>query len=954
MGTAPLNRVLGHLRVAAGEASDADLLRTFLATRDSAAFSTLVRRHGPTVLAACRQVLRQESDVEDAFQATFLVLFKNGHAIRRGTSVRSWLFGVAHRVSVNARCRRAKLDNRERTNSDPPHPAGEPPDLSWREASAILHEELNRLPDKLRLPLLLCYLEGKSRDEAAAELGTSVNVVKGSLERGRLRLRARLQRRGIALSAGLLAAVDAATGSAVPPSWVDSVVSLAGPGTVRPAVSALANGVTPVFRFPRFAALAAGLLVAVGGLIAASGSPDPAAPPKKDVPPVLPAKEAPEPKGETLVVTGKVTDPAGKPVAGAKLYVPVLLRTPPVSEGDVGTKVIGETAADGTYKVEIEKSELTRYLIVGAGGRAIGWANLERATGTHAADITLAADVPVAGRVIDTEGKPVAGATVRVMGVYQPAGGKLDPFLTGWKNDWNDALRLVEDRMYMPLSSLHGDGKTDNDGRFTLKGIGAGRVAQVEIQAAGYGKLSLYLVTRPGLDAGPINKAATDKIPPELRIPGQPPLLSGPKVEAVVEGTKVIEGTVTDADTGKPLPGIMVTSGAGYNSHVTATSDKDGKYRLVGLTKSRNYLVHTMTRGESATPYLMWSARITDTPGLAPIPHDIQMTKGVVVTGRIIDRSTGKPVKGNIRLAPLPDNKFFGTRPAYNGYSSERLSHGTEKDRFRVVTIPGTAVILVQAYDTGDRIGTKPVNPFRNAVPDPDHPNYFNKNDDGWRFTAAGNSIEFLDIANSCKVVDLKPDAKTVEVDLYVDRGKTATLRVTGPDGKPLAGVTVAGLTQSWPVTFTLPKDTATVYALAADQPRTLMLLHPGKKLGGVVRVKGGETVTAKLAPLASVTGKLVETDGQPIAGVTVGLNFPNRPGDELYREAWATRAPVVTVADGSFKLDGVVPGVKFYLSLNKGRTYYVGEPKIGLRQAEAGKTLELGTLPVRGQPLGQ
>src|SRR5262249_23049858 len=156
---------------------------------------------------------------------------------------------------------------------------------------------------------------------------------------------------------------------------------------------------------------------------------------------------------------------------------------------------------------------------------------------------------PVEGRVLDTEGKPVAGAKVQVIGVYTPVDGQLDKVLTAWKNDWNDALRLLNDRLYMPLGSLHGDGKTDKDGKFTLKGIGTERLAQIEIQGSGYGKLSMYLVTRPGLDAGPINKAATDKIPPRLRIPGQPPLLSGPKVEAVVEGTKVIEGVVTDAET---------------------------------------------------------------------------------------------------------------------------------------------------------------------------------------------------------------------------------------------------------------------------------------------------------------------------------------------------------------------------------------------------------------------
>src|SRR5262245_8680717 len=569
MATAPLNRILGHLRVSVADAPDADLLHTFLGSRDSGAFAAIVRRHGPTVLNACRQVLRQESDVEDAFQATFVVLLKSGHAIKSRQSLGSWLFGVAHRVAVNARCRRARLESRERTNEEPPHPAGDPPDLSWREASTILHAELNRLPDKLRLPLLLCYLEGQSRDEAAAELGWSAGVVKGALERGRLRLRDRLQRRGIALSAGLLTAVAAGSGSAVPPAWVDSVVSFAGSGTFRPAVSTLARGVAPMTTTARIwaTALTVVVLVGIGTLIAASTSPDAAKPPKKDAPAPV-AKDAAKSAGEKLVVTGKVTDAAGNGIAGAKLYVPYLKKDPPVSEDDVGTRGIGETARDGTYKVEIEKSEITRYLIVGAEGHAIGWADLENATGTQEATVKLVKDLPVEGRVIDTEGKPVVGATVAVNSVLAPAEGKLDEFLTGWKNSWEDALRLVNDRMYMPPESLHGTGKTDKDGKFTLKGIGADRIAVVEVSGRGRAKATVYVVTRAGLDAAAINKAAHDKISPELRIAGQPPLLSGPKAELVVQGTKVIEGTVTDAETGKPMPGIIVSSGSGHNSVV--------------------------------------------------------------------------------------------------------------------------------------------------------------------------------------------------------------------------------------------------------------------------------------------------------------------------------------------------------------------------------------------------
>src|SRR5262249_12648357 len=150
-------------------------------------------------------------------------------------------------------------------------------------------------------------------------------------------------------------------------------------------------------------------------VIAGSKGPDSA--PKGDPAPVVKDKPA---ATEKLVVSGKVVDGAGKPVAGAKLYIPVLTRIPPLTEDDIGTKIVGESGTDGGYKVEFEKSEFTRYLIVGANGLAVGWANLERANGSHSADITLTKDQPIEGRVIDTEGKPVAGAAIKVMTVFEP------------------------------------------------------------------------------------------------------------------------------------------------------------------------------------------------------------------------------------------------------------------------------------------------------------------------------------------------------------------------------------------------------------------------------------------------------------------------------------------------------------------------------------------------------
>src|SRR5205085_4667555 len=170
--------------------------------------------------------------------------------VRRAGSVAAWLYGTAHRIACQARAaavrrRRLEAGAASRAAPGPARLAG-PTDSTWREACAILHEELDRLPDRYRLPLVLCYLAGKSRDEAAQQLGWRLHAVKGRLERGRRRLRQRLARRGIELSVGLLAglAVDPARAGGVPQELVRSTVGAAAAGTAPPAVAALARGVT--------------------------------------------------------------------------------------------------------------------------------------------------------------------------------------------------------------------------------------------------------------------------------------------------------------------------------------------------------------------------------------------------------------------------------------------------------------------------------------------------------------------------------------------------------------------------------------------------------------------------------------------------------------------------------------------------------------------------------------
>jgi cytochrome c peroxidase len=206
--------------------SDPVLLEQFCERGDEAAFATLLYRHGPMVLGVCRSVLHNEADAEDAFQATFLILARKAASIRKTASVGSWLHGVAHRTALKARARSATREKNEARA--PARPVSQPDDLAWREVQQLLHEELTGLAERYRDPLVACYLEGRTQEEAAAQLGVAVSTLKERMERGRSLLRARLVRRGLGPAAILAAATwPAAASASVPETLASSTLQVA-------------------------------------------------------------------------------------------------------------------------------------------------------------------------------------------------------------------------------------------------------------------------------------------------------------------------------------------------------------------------------------------------------------------------------------------------------------------------------------------------------------------------------------------------------------------------------------------------------------------------------------------------------------------------------------------------------------------------------------------------------
>jgi RNA polymerase sigma factor (sigma-70 family) len=246
MQTAALKRVLAQLRQQAGvtafkDLSDADLLELFRVRREEAAFTLLVQRHGPMVLGVCRRVLGNSHAAEDAFQNTFLVLVRKAGSLRKPQSLGSWLYGVAYRTASQAlrqACQRHVSEQAAIVSRTAPDALEA---LSQAELYAVLDEEISRLADKHRRPLILCCLEGKTYEQAAQEMAWPISTVAARLKRACELLRQQLARRGITLPVGAVAALlaEQVAARAVPALLILSTVRLAAQTLAGQAATAL-------------------------------------------------------------------------------------------------------------------------------------------------------------------------------------------------------------------------------------------------------------------------------------------------------------------------------------------------------------------------------------------------------------------------------------------------------------------------------------------------------------------------------------------------------------------------------------------------------------------------------------------------------------------------------------------------------------------------------------------
>jgi len=541
-------------------------------------------------------------------------------------------------------------------------------------------------------------------------------------------------------------------------------------------------------------------------------------------------------------------------------------------------------------------------------------------------------DTPITGRVMDADGKPVRGAHIRVNNVWFNDDENLDAWEAASKEekaDFYSLRRHTAGTMNGPqLPFIVPDVTTDESGHFTLRGVGRERIAQLLISGPGIETLEVKARTRRG-----------EKIvvPHEWRWRHRSELqeiFHGSEFVHTPGPSKPIVGRVTDADTGSPVPGVLVSAGQmgtffrGGSPFVADVTDRDGRYRLEGLPLEDDHRISVFPKADSAYPPAGASVD-TDIDKLAAT-QDFQLKRGVWVQGRAVDNRTGKPVTGRAQYFAFRDNTHLASFPHFKWTFISHERRTDEEGRFRIAVLPGMGLITFMADDhTNFRrgLGAETVT--------------------GPTLDMGGGGKTFSTVPGICHSMNehalrqINPEVGSGPIDLplTLTSGTNLTGRLLDPDGKPLSGGIVCGnIQRAW---YPIQGETFRIEGYYPDRPRDLFFHHPERKLAGYYRLEGKPPVplTIRLQPAGSIRGRLMDDSGNPISGITLaGEGVPS----ENYGNA-ALR--IGTDEGGRFHIRGLIPGRKYTVFGSGNRKY---GRVLADATVEAGQTKDVGDVTLQ------
>ncbi|WP_165227393.1 sigma-70 family RNA polymerase sigma factor [Aquisphaera insulae] len=698
----PLDRIFAQ-GVLTGSPDDR-LLDRFLADRDGDAFAALVARHGPMVLRVALGTLRNPSDAEDTFQATFLILVQRASSLRGRPDLGGWLFRVAHRVALRANAVAARRQKREQAVARTTAMISANESAESDDLAQAVHAAIAALPEALRSAVLLCDLRGIPQRNAAIALKTSERTLRRRLVRARDRLKPQFERQGLAFDAAILAIRSGGAATVVPHSWSDAVVRAApGHAAASASASVLVGAVRRGEIYRLLTCSVISFMTVVLAMVAGFGAM--AVPPMK-VPAtgqaaVHNAPKKLEQEAVSITVSGKATDAEGKPVAGATVH----LVSANFDGAPIGTAT---TDADGSYRFADAPLPLwhnhntlpqgTFEVFATAPGHGFAWQGIKLYVPRPrppelndviegynfferdplVMDLTLPRRGFLAGRVVDERRRPIVGASIRILCCdYLDYAGK----------ETHTSTRMFGAINAAPAAMT--TTRTDQEGRFHLDGLPAecGFYLRIENPSSAPRTLHAATTERPAAAFDYPHDSIQDRTE-------RPTVHTGPILIVLDRARRVAVKTVI-VGTKDPAAGIEVMAWQGdVGSSASGVSDADGRLELRLPPGEYDILAHRKT-GESRGIYIRSKLSVAAEPSEQDFELSIDL--GCVVNLEVIDADTRQG---------LPGVTFWSTtNPAGNNPRSVTSTHdfmdnpvnpvSDARGRLRAVMPPGETTFSV-------------------------------------------------------------------------------------------------------------------------------------------------------------------------------------------------------------------------------------------------------------------
>ena len=658
------------------------------------------------------------------------------------------------------------------------------------------------------------------------------------------------------------------------------------------------------------------------------------------------AARASGPKDDEAVEAGAtvtVLDPDGKPAAGAAVYRTSATYRAAAQPGTV--VLLTRTGPDGSFRLSSADARavldhtaplgFTPQIVVMAEG--CGPAFVDSSVGDDWKRIRLVKDdVPIRGRLIDLQGRPVVGATIQLVGIFWHPSGNLDKWLKGLKTAkgadpakgrrgyfQTETFRLTRYWASDEIPSMFpaAVATTDRDGRFTIKGVGRERIASLLVSGPRIETFFAFAATRdmPTVkDDDTYHGSACD-------------LVAGPGLEIV--------GTVRDQDTGKPLAGVTVQSRAHFGNpgrfHWTKT-DAEGRYQLLGLPPRTVFgdVQDVLAAVKDGPAYLPSVQHVEVERGPGPVRRDFALKRGAWARGRVTDQSTGKPIRVGLGYHILADNPHLKDYPSYGTIRVQMPFYSDENGEFQIAVMPGRAILgarpIFSFYDRYrlavgiDKLEVKKIGPLG---------------------TVRSTRPQFIAPTYSTLVeINPKNGEDTVKVNIKLDPGRTLKGKLIGPDGEPVVGalwLEPAERFEMWSTPNTLLSADFEMH-VASKGKCGLLFYHKERQLAGayVGEPDGSGPVTVKLERCGTLTGRLIGNDGQPRTRVYISSDRPYDEGESRF-EKGSLPDGTRTDQDGRFRLTGLVPGMKYSLNVWRDDTIFAQPVKDVI--TKAGETRDLG-----------